>query len=180
MLSGTRAAIALKIFGPDLYELRDAAERVRAAVEDIDGVVDLQVEQQSDVPQLRIHADRAAMARFGVTPGRLAEAVDVALNGEVVSQVLEGQSAFDLVVRYPDELRDSQGEDRDGACGRARRWDRANPLISPTYASSGDPTQSVARTLQRKIVVQANVEGRDVGSVVDDIREHVRGRGHDA
>ena len=172
MLSGTRAAIALKIFGPDLYELRDAAERVRAAVEDIDGVVDLQVEQQSDVPQLRIHADRAAMARFGVTPGRLAEAVDVALNGEVVSQVLEGQSAFDLVVRYPDELRDSQARI---AMARVDVLGGGTVPISDLadVRLERGPNTVSREDVQRKIVVQANVEGRDVGSVVDDIREHV-------
>lgn len=172
MLSGTRAAIAVKIFGPDLYELRSVAESVRAAVEDIEGLVDLQVEQQSDVPQLSIRADRAAMARFGVTPGRLAEAVDVAFNGEVVSQVLEGQSTFDLVVRYPDELRDSQAR-----IAMARVDVPAGgtvPLADLADVRFERGPNTVSREdVQRKIVVQANVEGRDVGGVVDDIRERV-------
>jgi CzcA family heavy metal efflux pump len=172
MLSGTRAAIALKVFGPDLYELREVAESVRAAVEDIEGVVDLQVEQQSDVPQLRIHADRAAMARFGVTPGRLARAVDVAFNGEVVSQVLEGQSAFDLVVRYPDELRDSH--DRIAMARVDLPTGGTVPLADLADIRLERGPNTVSREdVQRKIVVQANVEGRDVGSVVDDMRSRV-------
>jgi CzcA family heavy metal efflux pump len=169
MLSGTRAAIALDIFGPDLYELRTVAERVRAAIEGVEGLVDLQVEQQSDVLQLRIHADRRAMAHFGVTPRHLTEAVDVAFNGEVVSQVLEGQRAFDLVVRYPDELRDSQS----GIA--AARIDTplggTVPLAELAEVRLERGPNTVSRQdVQRKIVVQANVDGRDVGRVVDDIR----------
>jgi CzcA family heavy metal efflux pump len=82
MLSGTRAAIAVKIFGPDLYELRRLGEAVRSAVEDVPGVVDLSVEQQADVPQLRVYANREAMAKYGVTAGDLTEAVDVSFYGE--------------------------------------------------------------------------------------------------
>ena len=105
MLSGTRANIAIEIFGPDLGELRRIAARVRDAIAGVRGVADLQVEQQAEVPQLRLYADRAAMARHGVTPGTLAEAIDVALGGEVVSQVLEDGASFDLVVRLPTALR---------------------------------------------------------------------------
>ena len=112
------------------------------------------------------------MARFGVTPGRLAEAVDVALNGEVVSQVLEGQSAFDLVVRYPDELRDSQARI---AMARVDVLGGGTVPISDLadVRLERGPNTVSREDVQRKIVVQANVEGRDVGSVVDDIREYV-------
>ncbi|UCD25844.1 MAG: efflux RND transporter permease subunit, partial [Gemmatimonadota bacterium] len=112
MLSGTRAAIAVKIFGPDLYELRRIGESVRQAVEDVRGVVDLSVEQQADVPQLRVYADRDAMAKYGVTAGDLTEAVDVSFYGEVVSQVLEGQNAFDLVVRFEEQHRSTDDQIR--------------------------------------------------------------------
>ena len=90
-----------------MHELRRIAEAVRAAVEDVPGVVDLAVEQQADVPQLRIAANRDAMSKYGVTPGTIAEAIDVAFYGERVSQVLEGQKAFDLVVRFDEEHRGS-------------------------------------------------------------------------
>lgn len=172
MLSGTQAAIAVKIFGPDLYQLRTLGEKIRSSIEDVPGVVDLAVDQQADVPQLRVQADRRAMARFGVTPGALAEAVDVAFNGEVASQILEGQSVFDLAVRYPEDLRASRD-----AIALARidvpgggyvplreladvRFDRGPNVVS-------------REDVQRKIVVQANTDGRDVGSVVADIRQRV-------
>lgn len=169
MLSGTRAAIAVKIFGPDLYQLRALGESIRGAVEGVEGLVDLQVEQQSDVPQLRIHANRLAMSRFGITPAALAEAVDVAFNGEAVSQVLEGQSAFDLVVRYPDELRDTR------ARIAAARVDVAGggtvPLTELADVRLERGPNTISREdVQRKLVVQANVEGRDVGSAVEEIR----------
>lgn len=172
MLSGTRAAIALDIFGPDLYQLRSVAENVRAAIEEVDGLVDLQVEQQSDVPQLRVHANRKAMARFGVTPRDLAETVDVAFNGEAVSQIVEGQRAFDLVVRYPDELRDSR--ERISMARVDVPLGGTVPLseLADVRLERGPNTVS-RQDVQRKIVVQANVEGRDVGSAVDDIRARV-------
>jgi CzcA family heavy metal efflux pump len=175
MLSGTQAAIAVKIFGPDLYQLRALGEEIRGAIETVSGIVDLALDQQADVPQLRIQANRLAMARYGVTPGGLAEAVDVAFNGEVVSQILEQQSVFDLVIRYPEQLRSS-----DEIISLARvdvpgggtvplreladvRFDRGPNVIS-------------REDVQRKIVVQANVEGRDVGSVVEDIQGRVEAR----
>jgi Cu/Ag efflux pump CusA len=105
MLSGTRANIAVKIFGPDLYRLRLVGGQVRDVMRGIEGVADLQLEQQMDVPQLRIRADRTALAQYGMSVGHLAEAIDVAFNGEVVSQVLEEGKTFDLVVRFPETLR---------------------------------------------------------------------------
>ena len=113
MLSGTRASIAVKIFGPDLYELRRLARQIESVAEGVEGTVDVAMEQQADVPQIRVEMNRLAMARFGVTPEHLAEAVDVAFAGEVVSQVLEEQRAFDLVVRFAPEYRGSLG-----ACAR--------------------------------------------------------------
>ncbi|MBW2362056.1 MAG: efflux RND transporter permease subunit [Deltaproteobacteria bacterium] len=172
MLSGTRANIAVKIFGPDLRELRRLGTRVREAMAGIEGVADLQLEQQADVPQLRIYADRTALARFGMTPGDLADAVDVAFGGEPVSQVLEGGRAFDLVVRLPPELRSSAEsisrvtvDTRTG--GRVRLSELARVVVErgPNTISRED--------VQRKIVVQANVAGRDLGSTVDEIRTRV-------
>ncbi len=172
MLSGTRAAIAVKIFGPDLSELRRLGVRVRNAMEGVPGVADLQLEQQADVPQLRIYADRTALARFGMTPGDLAQTIDVAFGGEPVSQVLEEGRAFELVVRLPRALRSSV-ESISGVAfdtptgGRIRLADLARVVVErgPNTVSRED--------VQRKIVVQANVAGRDLGSTVDDIRRRV-------
>ena len=172
MLSGTRASIAVKLFGPDLYELRRLAERIRASIEDVPGVVDLSVEQQADVPQLRIYADRQAMAQYGVTPGRLAEAVDVAFAGEAVSEVREGQETYDLVVRFDEASR--------GSAERIRAALVDTPLgpkvplaqLAEVRQERGPNTIS-REDVQRKIVVSANVSGRDVGSVVEDIQEGI-------
>jgi CzcA family heavy metal efflux pump len=168
MLSGTRASIAIKLFGPDLYELRRLAAQIEAVAQQIEGTVDVAIEAQADVPQVRVAMERPAMARYGVTPRHLAEAIDVAFAGEVVSQVLEGQRAFDLVVRFAPEYRGSL---------EAVRTARINtpvgsqvPLGSLADVRKDLGPNSISREdVQRLIVVQSNVAGRDVGSVVDDI-----------
>ena len=173
MLSGTRASIAVKIFGPDLYELRRLAREIESLAEGVEGTVDVAAEQQADVPQIRVEMHRPAMARFGVTPEHLAEAVDVAFAGEAVSQVLEGQRAFDLVVRFAPEYRGSL---------EAVRNARVNTPVGSfvTLTTLADvrfdmgPNAISREDVQRKIVVQSNVAGRDVGSVVEDIRERVQ------
>jgi CzcA family heavy metal efflux pump len=172
MLSGTRAAIAIKIFGPDLLRLRRLAERVRGAIEDVPGLVDLSVEQQADVPQLRIIADREAMAKYGVTAGSLAEAVDVAFYGEPVAQVLEGQSAFDLVVRFGDEHRESAEDIREALVDTPLGPKVELAMLANVVEDRGPNTIS-RENVQRKIVVQSNVSGRDVGSVVDEIESRI-------
>lgn len=172
MLSGTRAAIAVKIFGSDLLRLRALAREVESAVEDVEGLVDLSVEQQADVPQLQIRADRQAMARYGVTPNQLGEIVDVAFRGEEVSLIREGQQAFELVVRY--------GADHHGnadAIGSALVSTPLGPPVPLSVLASVEPGRgpnAISReNVQRKIVVSANVAGRDVGSVVEELRDRV-------
>ena len=172
MLSGTRANIAVKIFGPDLYELRQVGARVRDVMQSVPGVADLQLEQQMDVPQLRIRPDRGALARYGMTVGQLAQAIDVAFNGEAVSQVLEEGKSFDLVVRFPDEYRS------DAAAISAVMFDTPTgqrvPLSQLAAITVDRGPNTVSReNVQRKIVVQANVAGRDLGATVADIRTAV-------
>ena len=175
MLSGTRANIAVKIFGPDLYQLRQVGEKVREAMQTVPGIADLQLEQQLDVPQLRILADRGALARHGMSVGALAEAIDVAFNGEVVSQVLESGRSHDLVVRFPDSLRANATAIAnvvlDTPSGvRAPLSQLARVTIEP------GPNTISRENVQRKIVVQANVAGRDLGSTVAEIRQVVTDR----
>ena len=169
MLSGTRAAIAVKIFGPDLYELRRLGEMVRAAVDTIPGVADLSVEQQADVPQLRVYPNRQVMARYGLTPRAITEAVDVAFYGEVVSQILEGQNVFDLVVRFDDEYRGSADLIRSALLDTPQGTKVPLGLVTDIREERGPNTIS-REGVRRKLVVQANVIGRDVGSVVDDFQ----------
>ena len=172
MLSGTRANIAVKIFGPDLYRLRSLAETVKAQMEGIPGVVDLAVEQQVDVPQVRVKPRRRAMAAYGVAVEDLAESVDIAFNGEVASQILEAQENYDLVVRFNAENR--------GNIKRLRNALFDTPVgpkvplrqLADVVYEKGPNTIS-RENVQRKIVVQANVSDRDLRSVVEDIQNRV-------
>jgi len=172
MLSGTRANIAVKVFGDDLYELRRTAEQIRQAMQDVPGVVDLAVEQQSDIPILSIKFDRQAIARYGLRIHSVAEAVKTAFAGQVVSRVLEGQATFDLVVRY----------DRSAL----EELETARGLLITTPSGAQVPLHalaSVQRTrgpntisrenVQRKIVVMCNVAGGDLTGVVETIRERI-------
>jgi copper/silver efflux system protein len=175
MLSGTRANIAVKVFGPDLYQLRQVGAQVRDAMQAVPGVADLQLEQQTDVPQLRIRADRTALARYGMTVGQLAEAIDVALNGEAVSQVLEQGRSVDLVVRFPQELR-ANAEAIANVPFDTPTGQRV-PLSQLAQITTDRGPNTISReNVQRKIVVQANVAGRDLGSTVEDIRRVVAER----
>jgi CzcA family heavy metal efflux pump len=174
MLSGTRANIAVKIFGPDLYQLRQVGAQVRDAMQAVPGVADLQLEQQMDVPELRIQADRAALARYGMTAGQLGDAIDIAFNGEVASQVLEEGRSVDLVVRFPDELRSSAA-----AIGAVMFDTPTGQRVSLSQlarvVTDLGPNMVTRENVQRKIVVQANVAGRDLGSTVADIRAAIAG-----
>jgi copper/silver efflux system protein len=172
MLSGTRANIAVKLFGPDLRTLREVGTEIRDAMQAVPGIADLQLEQQMDVPQLRIAADRAALARHGMTVGDLAEAIDVAFAGEVVSQVLEEGRSVDLVVRFPEGARSSAG-----AIARVAfdtPTGRRVPLAQLARITVERGPNAISReNVQRKIVVQANVAGRDLGSTVEEVRRVV-------
>ena len=172
MLSGTRANIAVKIFGTDLFKLRTIGAEVRDAMQAVPGVADLQLEQQVDVPQLRIRPDRTALAQYGMSVGDLAEAIDVGFNGEVVSQVLEEGKTFDLVVRFPEELR--SGADAIASVTFDTPTGQRVPLSQLAAITVDRGPNTISReNVQRKIVVQANVAGRDLGSVVADIKEAI-------
>jgi CzcA family heavy metal efflux pump len=173
MLSGTRANIAVKVFGTDLYRLRAVANDIKKQMENVQGVVDLAVEQQMDVPQIRVRANRLAMAKYGMTVADLSEAIDVAFNGEVVSQVLEAQQTFDLLVRFDDKNRGSLDKIK------RVRFDTPTGAKVPiselaSVISEKGPNTISRESVQRKIVVQANVSGRDLRSVINDIRSRIR------
>jgi len=141
----------------------------------VPGVADLQLEQQTDVPQLRIRADRTALARYGMTVGQLAEGIDVALNGEAVSQVLEQGRSVDLVVRLPAALR-ANAEAIASVPFDTPTGQRV-PLSQLAEITVDRGPNTISReNVQRKIVVQANVAGRDLGSTVADIERAVTQR----
>ena len=172
MLSGTRANIAVNIFGPDLTQLRQIGTRVRDAMQGVSGVADLQLEQQMDVPQLHVRADRAALGRYGMTAGGLADAIDVAFNGEIVSQVLEEGRSVDLVVRFPESLR-ANADAISAVSFDTPNGERVPLSQLATVTVTRGPNTISRQDVQRKIVVQANVAGRDLGSTVADIQRVV-------
>ena len=172
LLSGTRASIAVKIFGPDLARLREIGTAVETVMRDVPGVVDLQLEQQVEVPQLQILPDRSALARYGLRPGDLMTAIDVALAGEVASEILEEGRTVQLVVRLPPEDRTDPA--RIASLLIDAPGGRQIPLGEVAAVRLGRGPSTISReNVQRKIVVQANVADRDLGSVVHDVREMV-------
>ena len=172
MLSGTRANIAIKIFGPDLSVLRDLAQAVQSVARTVPGAVDVNVEAQANIPTVRVHFDRAELARYGLPAGAAAEAMRTAFVGREVGQIFEGQVAFPLVVRYPDEVQ------QDLESIRRTRIDTPAGARVPLGAVAAirddrGPNFISRENGQRKIVVAANVAGRDLRSVVDGIREAI-------
>ncbi len=175
MLSGTRASIAVKIFGEDLDRLRSLGSEVESLMREVPGVVDLSTEQQALVPTLRVEFDRDAIARHGLRIADVAHALELATTGEVVGQVLEGHNAFDLLVRVGDS-------------GSASQETIARTFVD-TPSGARIPLESLAtlvedrspnfisrENVQRKIVVMCNVAGRDIGSVVAEIRHGIETR----
>ena len=169
MLSGTRANIAVKIFGSDLNRLFQIGNEIKNKVQKVDGIADLNVEQQIESPQLKIIPRRDLLSRYGITTAEFAENVRVLLGGEVVSQVYEGNRAFDLKVKVRDESRESIDDIRsllvDTKEGKV-------PLeyVAEVISSSG-PNTINRENVSRKIVVSANVAGRDLRGVVNDVQK---------
>ncbi len=172
MLSGTRANIAIKIFGDDLAMLRSLARQVQATITPISGVVDLTTEQQTDIPLVRVVARPEDAARFGLQPGNVAAQVGAAFVGEERNQILEGQLTFPLVLRHaPEDLHDLDKIKQtliDSPSGAKA------PLASvATIYEDRGPNFISRENVQRKIVVQCNVAGRDLRGVVQDIQSTV-------
>ena len=172
MLSGTRANVAVKIFGDDLQTLRSLAAAVQAEMAQVTGVVDLSVEAQADIPTLRVKIDPEAAGRHGIPAGAAAEMLQTARVGMPVGQVLEGQIAYPLVVRQPldplasiETIGDTSIETADGA---------RVPLSSiATIERDRGPNFVMRENVQRRLVVQCNVAGRDLRSVVNDVQARV-------
>ena len=172
MLSGTRAAIAVKVFGDDLYELRRLAEEVRAVMEEVDGVVDLSVEQQAEIPFVTVRFDRGAIARHGLRIGDVSAAMEVAFRGRTVSRVLEGRAAFDLVVRYNAATLESFDALRETLIATPSGGQVPLHALATIRKDRG-PNRISRENAERKIVIMCNVAGRDLRGVVDDIRSGV-------
>lgn len=167
LLSGVRAQIALKVYGDDLDTLRSLAADLRNRLTKVPGVTDLQIEKQVLIPQVKIRLDYEQAARFGVAPGNLLRSLEQMIEGERITQIVEGNRRFDLLVRLPEKARSPQA--------------LADLLIETptgfiplskvaTVEESDGPNQVSRENSRRRIVLSANTDGRDMSKVIDDIR----------
>ncbi len=171
MLSGTRANIAIKLFGTDLNKMFTIGNQIKASIQDVEGVADLNVEQQVERPQLKIEPKREMLAKYGITPPEFAEIVNVMLAGEVVSQVYEGNKSFDLTLKVDNDYRTTIERIRNlivDAGGRKIPFS----YIAEISSSTG-PNTINRENVARKIVISANVAGRDLRGVVNDMQKKI-------
>ncbi len=173
LLSGVRAQVAVKIFGNDLLTLRSNAEQLKSIISNVPGVVDVQIENQVMVPQLMIKLDRMAVQRYGLQVGNVADELEIFYNGKVVSQIIDGQKSFDIVLRTDDStrknieaIRNTQIAASDGSLiplSQIAKIELENSINAVNHENT-----------QRRIVVSANVQGRDLGSTVKEMQETVK------
>lgn len=171
MLSGTRANIAIKLFGTDLTRMFTIGNQIKASIKDIKGIADLNVEQQVERPQLKIVPRRELLAKYGITLSEFTEMINVLLAGEVVSQVYENNRSFDLTLKVDNENRETIERisnlmiDANG---------KKIPLeYIATISSATGPNTINRENAVRKIVVSANVADRDLRGVVNDIQKKI-------
>ncbi|MBI2920661.1 MAG: efflux RND transporter permease subunit [Planctomycetes bacterium] len=169
LMSGVRAQLAVKIYGPDLTVLRDTAAHLADSMSKVPGVVDLQVEPQVNIPQVRVRVKRDALILYGLSAGHVADALETALRGRTVSQVLEGDATLDLVVWFDEDARNDT--DVIGQTLLTTPSGARIPLaaVADVIRSTGPNTVN-RENAARRITVQCNVAGRDLDSVVADIR----------
>jgi CzcA family heavy metal efflux pump len=173
MISGTRANIAIKIFGEDLSTLYLTGKQIEAAIRDIPNLVDVTTEEQIEVPQIQLRADRERLAHYGITVGEFTEFVELAFAGERMTEIYEGQRSFDLILR----LNEDYTQDMEGL-GNALMQTGDNRYISldkvSSIVSTSGPNTISRENVQRKLVVSANVSGGSLTKAVDQIKERIR------
>jgi CzcA family heavy metal efflux pump len=172
ILSGIRAQVAVKVFGSDLHVLRDVAQDIQERVGRVQGVVDLQIEPQVEISQVRLEIDRAAARDHGLTPADVARLLETAYKGRVVSEIVDGERRFDLVVWYDEAARNDPAvigaTILDTPSGRKVALDQVARVLDTT-----GPNTINREKVQRRIVVSCNVQGRDLATVVNDIRQQI-------
>ncbi len=172
MLSGTRANIAIKLFGTDLNRMFALGNQVKSSIVDIEGLVDVNVDQQVEIPQIQIRGNRILLAQYGITMERFNEFIDIAFGGEKLSDIYEGQRNFDLVLRlnkdYTETLEGIRSTLIDTCDGGKVPLEQVAEILSVS-----GPSSISRENVQRKIVISANVAGRDLRSVVQDIQKNI-------
>lgn len=172
MLSGTKASIAIKVFGNDLNKMYNLGTQIKTTIADIQGLKDLNVEQQVERPELKITPKPEMLARYGITEPAFNNYIAVLLNGETVSQVYEGNQSFNLVVRSADNSRHTIDAIKNLLVDTPDGKKIPLSNIADVISSAG-PNTINRENVSRKIVVSANTHGRDVGSVVKEIEQRI-------
>ncbi|MEN8121317.1 MAG: efflux RND transporter permease subunit [Bacteroidota bacterium] len=172
MLSGTRANIAIKLFGNDLNKMFVIGNQVKNAIVDIEGLVDVNVDQQVEIPQIQIRANREMLAYYGIGIEQFNEYIDIAFGGEKLSDIYEGQQSFPLILRlnkdYTETIEGIRSALIDTHDGKKVPLDQVADIVSIT-----GPSSISRENVQRKIVISANVAGRDLRGVVQDIQKNI-------
>jgi CzcA family heavy metal efflux pump len=172
MLSGTRANIAIKIFGTDLNKMFTLGNQIKSSIVDIEGLVDVNVDQQIEIPQLQIKANREMLAYYGITVEQFNAFVDVAFGSEKLADIYEGQRRFDLVLRlnknYTETIEGVRSALIDTHDGKKVPLEEVAEIVSVS-----GPSSISRENVQRKVVIAANVAGRDLRGVVEDIQARV-------
>lgn len=172
MLSGTQASIAIKLFGDDLNRMFQIGNQIKDAVADVEGIADLNVEQQIERPELKIIPRQEMLAKYGISLPQFNEFVTVNMAGEVVSQVYEQGKAFNLVVRADEDYRGTMERVKDLMIDDAQGQKVPLSYVADVVSAMG-PNTINRENVKRKIVISANTSGRDLRSVVNDIQARV-------
>jgi cobalt-zinc-cadmium resistance protein CzcA len=188
LISGVRADVAIKLYGDDLDTLAEVGERIEAVAKSVPGAADVKLEQVSGLPLLTIAPDRQALVRYGLNPGVVQDTVATAVGGEVAGQLFEGDRRFDIVVRLPEAMRRDPaaladlpiplgGDDNRDESSRSAAWGGA-PRTVPlrevaTIETTLGPNQVNREDGKRRVVITANVRGRDLGGFVGELRQKI-------
>ncbi|MDF1754514.1 MAG: efflux RND transporter permease subunit [Verrucomicrobiales bacterium] len=170
IMSGVRAQIAIKIFGPELPQLRSSAKEIEAVIRDVDGLVDLQVERLVLVPQIHVRIDREKIKLYGANIGELTDVLEVGLGGHRIAQIIEGQRTFDVFLRYDEDQRGSVEAIRETLIDTSNGKKVPLSLLADVQYSKG-PNEISRENVMRRIVVSGNVSNRDLSAVVGEIKQ---------
>jgi len=175
MISGTRANIAIKVFGTDLGKMFSIGNEIKSSIAAIEGLVDVNVDQQVEIPQIQIRANREMLAFYGISISQFNEFVDISFGGEKLADIYEGQRRFDLVLRlnkdYTESIEGIRSALIDTHDGKKVPLEQVADIVSVI-----GPSSISRENVQRKIVISANVSGRDLHSVVKDIQSNINAK----
>ena len=173
MLSGVSAAVAIKIFGPDLITLREKAVELQQSIKDVPGLVDLKIEQQGSIPQIKIQVLRTEAAKYGVSAGEITQLLEAALNGKTVAQIIEDSKIYDVFFQFDKGSRGSI-EQMENTVLKIMPDGKRVLLkdVADVYETTG-PNEINRENGQRRIVISANVSGRDLGGLIEEVQSKV-------